>query len=48
MKQAAQAGNRWLADQLNLGTPVAVSHHVGQLRHGLRPDAEKFLGRLKY
>lgn len=48
MKQTTQAGNRWLADQLNLGTPVAVSHHVGQLRRGLRPDTEKWLRRLKY
>jgi len=35
MKQKSQVTNRWLSDRLRMGTPVAVSHHVGRLRrHG--------------
>jgi len=45
-KQTTQADNRWLAEHLHLGTPVAVSHHTGQLRRGQRPAAEKCWKRL--
>ena len=35
LKQQTQASNRWLCEQLHMGTPVAVSQLVGQLRrHG--------------
>ena len=47
LKQTTQADNRWLAAHLHMGTPVAVSHHTGQLRRGLRPAAEKLRARLK-
>jgi len=32
MKQSTQAGNRWLAEHLNMGSPKAVSVYVGRLR----------------
>jgi hypothetical protein len=41
LKQTTQADNRWLAEHLHMGTPVAVSHHTGRLRRGLLPAAEK-------
>jgi hypothetical protein len=41
LKQTTQADNRWLAEHLHMGTPVAVSHHTGRLRRGLHPAAEK-------
>ncbi len=41
LKQATQADNRWLAEHLHMGTPVAVSHHTGRLRRGHNPAAEK-------
>ena len=47
LKQTTQADNRWLAEHLHMGTPVAVSHHTGQLRRGLYPAAEKLRGKLK-
>ena len=47
LKQTTQADNRWLAEHLHMGTPVAVSHHTGQLRRGLRPAAEKLGNRLR-
>ena len=47
LKQTTQADNRWLAAHLHMGTPVAVSHHTGQLRRGLRSAAEKFGNRLR-
>jgi len=47
LKQTTPAGNRWLAERLHMGTPVAVGHHTGQLRRGLRPAAEKFGARLR-
>ena len=47
LKQSTQAGNRWLAERLHMGTPVAVSHHTGQLRRGLLPAAELFEARLR-
>ena len=37
MKQKTQVTNRWLCDRLSMGTPVAVSHHVGQLRRNKGP-----------
>ena len=47
LKQTTLAGNRWLAERLHMGTPVAVSHDTGQLRQGLRPAAQKFEARLQ-
>ena len=47
LKQTTQADNRWLAEHLHMGTPVAVSHHTGQLRRGLRPAAEKLGEKLR-
>jgi hypothetical protein len=32
MKQSTRAGNRWLAEHLNLGSPKAASVYVGRLR----------------
>jgi len=32
LKLKTQASNRWLCEQLHMGTPVAVSHLVGLLR----------------
>jgi len=39
MKATTQVENRWLADKLHMGSPVAVSHHTGQLRRGRNPAA---------
>ena len=41
LKQTTQADNRWLAEKLHMGTPVAVSHHTGRLRRGQLPAADK-------
>ncbi|MDP1579515.1 MAG: transposase [Candidatus Didemnitutus sp.] len=46
LKQTTQANNRWLAEHLHMGTPIAVSHHTGQLRRGLNPAAAKLTKRL--
>ncbi len=40
LKATTQANNRWLAERLHMGTPVAVSHHVGRLRRGQDKAAE--------
>jgi REP element-mobilizing transposase RayT len=40
LKQRTQASNRWLCDQLNMGTPVGVSQMVGQLRRRGGPAAK--------
>ena len=47
LKQTTQADNRWLAEHLHMGTPVAVSHHTGQLRRGRHPAAAKLRDRLR-
>ncbi len=47
LKQTTQANNRWLAEHLHMGTPVAVSHHTGQLRRGQRPAARAAVKKLK-
>ena len=47
LKETTQADNRWLAQHLRMGTPVAVSHHTGQLRRGLNPPAEKLWNELR-
>lgn len=39
LKQKTQASNRWLCEQLHMGTPVAVSQHVGWLRRQGGPAA---------
>jgi REP element-mobilizing transposase RayT len=39
LKQKTQASNRWLCDQLHMGTPVAVSQMVGLLRRQGGPAA---------
>ena len=40
MKQKMQVTNRWICDRLSMGTPVAVGHHVGQLRRSRGPAHE--------
>jgi len=40
LKAHTQAGNGWLAGQLRMGSPVAVSHYVATLRRGLRPGQD--------
>jgi REP element-mobilizing transposase RayT len=47
LKGSTQANNRWLAEQLRMGTPVAVSAHVGNWRRSPGPDAEKFDRKLR-
>ncbi len=39
-KTTTQAGNRWLSEQLHLGSPVAVSQYVGALRRRKISEAE--------
>jgi putative transposase len=41
LKQITQADNRWIAEKLRMGTPVAVSHHVGRLNRGASHSAAK-------
>ena len=47
LKQSTQVNYRWLAEQLRMGAPVAVSTHVGRWRRGQVPDAEKFNRKLE-
>jgi REP element-mobilizing transposase RayT len=47
LKQLTQVNNRWLSDELCMGTPVAVSSHVGRMARGLIPAAAKSQLRLK-
>ncbi|MEO6002339.1 MAG: transposase [Opitutus sp.] len=47
LKQTTQANNRWLSEQLNMGTPVAVSTHVGRWRRSLGPQSEKLARKLQ-
>lgn len=47
LKQTTQASNGWLAEKLQIGTPVAVSHHVGRARRGLLDEATKLLPKFK-
>ena len=42
LKATTQVENRWLAAQLHMGSPVAVSHHTGQLRRGRNAAAAAF------
>ena len=46
-KQSTQVNNRWLSVELCMGTPVAVSAHVGRMGRGLIPAAAKSLRQLK-
>ena len=43
LKGHTQADNRWLAGRLNMGTPVAVSRHAGQVRRGHDAEAARLL-----
>jgi len=45
LKQQTQAGNAWLAEQLHLGTPTAVSQYVGSL-HRQAPGRNPWRDRL--
>lgn len=40
MKQKSQVNNRWLCGHLSMGTPVAVSHHVGRMKREGGPASE--------
>jgi hypothetical protein len=42
LKQKTQASNRWICEQLHMGTPVGVSQMVGQLRRQAGPAASFF------
>lgn len=46
LKVTTPAGNRWLTERLHMGTPVAMSHLVGQLRRGRNPAAARRLAEL--
>lgn len=37
LKRTTQAGNRWIAQRLNMGSPVAVSQYVSQARSADHP-----------
>jgi putative transposase len=37
LKEQSQASNRWLSEQLNMGSPVAVSQYTGLLRRAKSP-----------
>jgi len=38
LKHSTQATNRWLADQLQMGSAVAVSQYVSAFRHQRSPE----------
>lgn len=42
LKQKTQVNNRWLCERLGMGTAVAVSHHVGQMKRFAGPAREWF------
>jgi REP element-mobilizing transposase RayT len=46
LKNRLLCSNGWLAENLNMGAPFAVSRYVGELRDGKRPRAEELYGRL--
>ena len=46
LKQHTQANNGWLATQLHMGGPVAVSHYVGTLQRQPAHPGNVFLDRL--
>lgn len=46
LKQSSQASNPWLSAQLRMGTPVAVSHHVGLAKRQPRHPAKPLLNQL--
>jgi putative transposase len=41
LKSASTVSNVWLAEQLRMGDPDGVSRYVGEVRRGMRKDAEK-------
>ena len=45
LERTTQASNRWLTEQLHMGSPVAVSHYVGELRR-TAGEAREIPGRL--
>ena len=46
LKEHTQANNGWLATQLHMGSPVAVSHYVGTLHRQPSHPGNAFLDRL--
>ncbi|MGH8018797.1 MAG: transposase [Opitutaceae bacterium] len=47
MKQRLLGTNQWLAQQLNMGSPFAVSRYAGELEQGKRRGASKLHATLK-
>ena len=46
LKQRTSVGNRWLTEQLHMGSPDAVSHYVGDCRNGQRLEAQQLVNKL--
>jgi hypothetical protein len=46
MKSHCSVSNRWLAEQLKMGPPDAVSRYVGDLKRGERNEAAVLFERL--
>lgn len=46
LKKGTSVSNRWLSEQLFMGTPDAVSRYVGELKQGKRSDAGGILREL--
>jgi hypothetical protein len=48
LKATTQAPNGWLTERLQMGTAVAVSHHVGQMRRAQNPEAARLLAKIAH
>lgn len=46
LKHRSSVSNRWLTEQLRMGSPDAVSHYVGDCQRGQRPEAQKLINKL--
>ncbi|TVR50102.1 MAG: transposase [Puniceicoccaceae bacterium] len=46
LRAVTTADNRWLAEQLAMGTPNGVSRYVGEVRRGKRPGAAALVGKI--
>ena len=46
LKSASTVSNVWLAEQLRMGDPDGVSRYVGEMRRGMRKEAEKLMRKI--
>jgi REP element-mobilizing transposase RayT len=46
LKSTSTVSNVWLAERLRMGAPDGVSRYVGEVRRGLRKDAERLIRKI--